>query len=256
MANDNFWGNLGGGLLSGAAGYMQSSQADKDARKKVANAQDPIFQQQQNLSGQAYGTATTMDPNALAKQAYEQSTALTDPGWDAKELATRRLLLKQGQYGVGTNAPVIGPDGTVVAASKNGPMNPQLAALYAAKEQANRKASFESMNQGQEILDRTLKRGGMLSDAAQRRQAQNMSMAPPSKPSLASSLLSGVGKSILSNPGMLKGAGDWLGGLLGGGGGGGMWGSVVPTRQDFVTDWNATMSMPGSLGYSDMDIWI
>lgn len=247
MANDNFWGNIGSGLLSGAAGYYTGKSAEDDAKKKLAAAQGPLFQQQQALAGQAYNTATSMDPTAMAKNRFNEWESLTDAGRVRQEQELQRKLLKQGQLGIASNAPVEGADVT-----PGQPVNPQLAALYAAQAGQKRQAAFDSMNEGQRYLDATLQRGGMLSRDAQAQRAGNLAVQPPSAPSLGSQILGGLGKSVMANPGMLTG----LLGKAGGGGGidmswlyGGIGSPISPLRyEDVLGNMGTSFFSPSNFG--------
>ena len=102
-------------------------------------------------------------------------------------------------------------------------MNPQMAALFAAQQGAKERASYNSMNEGQQYLDNLLNRSGMLQRGAQGAQAagQRALMQVPAKPSLGEQAIRG-GMNVLKDKqgrdailAAIKGAPDFVRNLPG-----------------------------------------
>lgn len=213
MATNDFWGQLGGGLLTAGAGYLGSKSAEKAAEEKRRQAEDPLFQKMEGAAGQSMTLAGGMDPKAHAAERFKAQQALVEPGNEAARLKLMRELQKKGLLGVASSAPVPG----TAPAPGAGPMNPHLAALYAAQEGAKAQSAYGALQEGESYLDRLLERGGMLSKGAQARRAGNLAAAPAKAPSIGTTLLSAIGGSIANNPGMIGQGLDWLTKQFGGG---------------------------------------
>src|SRR3990167_10435871 len=128
--------------------------------------------------------------------------------------------------GVASYAPVPGTTQTPGV-----PINPQLAALYAAQAGAKSRSAYESLGEGERYLDQLLNRGGMLSGRAQSQRAGDFAAQStvPSRPSIKERAVQIGGKllsdpknfkkavsAIQSIPSLFGQAGDWISGWGGG----------------------------------------
>lgn len=211
MATQDFWGNIGSGLLGTGAGYMTTKAGEKDDERRKAASQDPLFMQMQNAAGQSMSLAGNTDPKAHAAERFGAQQALVEPGNKAKELEVLRRLHASGTSGLGSNAPVAG-----TVSTPGQPVNPQLAALYAAQQGAKETASYNSLREGEGYLNNMLSRAGMLSNAGNNRRTQNLAATPSKSPGMGTQLLSGLAGSLMKNPGMLGQGFDAIKSLFGG----------------------------------------
>ncbi len=227
---DQFWGNIGTGLLQTGAGFYADEEARKRGEQRYAQAQGPLYNKMIEQAGKSLDLAGSMDPKAHAQERYDAWTGLQQPGWEEEDLALDRKLYARGQGGIRTHAPVAG-----VRAPEGG-MNPQYAALYAAREKAKEQAAYDSLNQGESYLNNLLNRGTNLQNSATvntgRVQEQRKNI--PSKTSWGEQIATGIMKNpqMISGlfkelPGMLKGAGD-----LFRGGGGNEYTTITPGLDD------------------------
>lgn len=211
---DEFWGNVGTGLLSAGAGFYANEEARKRGEQRYQQAQGPLYNKMIEQAGTSLDLAGSMDPKAHAKERYDAWTNLQKPGWEEEDLAIQRANFARGTSGLSTHAPVSG-----VAAPEGG-MNPRWAAAYAAREKAKEQAAYDSLNQGEAYLNNLLNRGTKLQDAATtntgRVQTQRQNI--PSKTSwgerIATSLMNPqtVQGLIKGLPGMIEGAQKIFGG--------------------------------------------
>ena len=227
----SFWDNIGPGLLETGGNIFLQNRAAQEGEKRLRRAQGPLYDQQQAMAGQALNLARGMDPKAQAAERFAAQQALVAPGNEAELQALMRQLQAKGMTGVASFSPVAGTSNTT-----GQPMNPQMAALFAAQQGAKNQAAFQSLGEGERYLNTLLQRGGMLQQQAQGAQAAGIKArfgdkytGLPAKPSASEMLIKG-GMNILKDPkardmvlsgvkkipGMLGSAGDWISGLFGG----------------------------------------
>lgn len=96
-----------------------------------------------------------MDPKAHAAERLAAQQELLAPQRAAEEANMMRKLQAKGLFGLGSHE-----------GSTSGAQNPFAAALYGARSQADKKAAYESLNEGEAYLDRLLKRSGGMFDYA------------------------------------------------------------------------------------------
>lgn len=191
----SFWDNIGPGLIQTGGNYAINRMGSKDAEDRMRRAQGPLYDQQQRLAGQALNLAQGMDPNAMAADRFKQQQALVAPGNEADLQSLMRQLQAKGMLDVASYGPVAG-----TVSQPGVAMNPQMAALFAAQAGAREKASFDSLREGQDYLDQTLNRAGMLQRQSQgaRASGQQAMLQVPPKPSLGQDILRG-GMGILKD---------------------------------------------------------
>lgn len=209
---DDFWGRAAPGMFDLGVGLYGTSAGSKEASNRLRTAQGPLYDAQMGAAQTALAQAGNMDPQAFAQQRFNQNTALLAGKDAADEQDLLRYLRARGRLGAASFNPGvegITPNGT--------PMNPQLAAFYAARNARDAKLAVDSYDQGQAQIDNYLKRSGMLGQGAAATQASGMAARGqlPSRSKANVALLKGAG-SILKDTGMLKSAGDWLKGAAGG----------------------------------------
>jgi hypothetical protein len=265
MQDQNFWrqpqsggfaqgqnladqGGTAGGMFDTVLGIYGARQGAKGNAEMLRRAQGPLYQQSMDASGRALSNAGSMDPKAAAAERFAAQQALLAGGDQASENELFRRLDKMGMLGASTyegagTDPVSGTKQSWGAGA--GPVNPQMAAFYAARNQRNSQAAYDALNQGEAQIDRQLGRSSNLAQQAgalqnQGLQAQRTQVNPGAKKfnvvkgaaSIAKDL--GLGSSI---GGMFKGAADWLGGATG------LWGGSAPTGSY------------DSYGTGDFDLW-
>lgn len=235
---DEFWGNVGTGLLSAGAGFYADEEARKRGEQRYQQAQGPLYNKMIEQAGKSLDLAGGMDPKAHAQERYNAWTNLQKPGWEEEDLAIKRANYAQGTSGLSTHAPVSG-----VAAPEGG-MNPRWAAAYAAREKAKEQAGYDALNQGEAYLNNLIGRSTKLQGAATtntglvQKQRENI----PSKTSwgekIATSLmnpqtLQGLIKGL---PGMIEGAQNLFGGGAGADAASGWQSSGDPYADPFGND--------------------
>lgn len=233
-----FWDSIGNavpGMLQTGVNFFGQKQAAQGAEDELRKAQGPLYAQTQQMAGNALNMAGSMDPKAAAAERYQAQQNIVAPNEEAQRLKILRELQAKGQTGVASHAPVAGAGGVPgVAGQPGAPINPQLAAFYAAQQAGRNTAAYNSLNEGENQINRMLDRSGMLQKQAQGQQStgQLARRSMPKAPSIGSTLLQGA-SGLLSNPGMMSaiagGAKDLFGGLFGGGG--------LTANPDFGTAW-------------------
>lgn len=184
----SFWDTIGPGMLQLGGGYLGQKMAARRGEDNLRKAQGPLYDQTMGLAGKSLSLAGDMDPQTMAAQRFAQQQALLAPGMEADVQALMRQLAARGQLGVASHGAV---PGTV--ATPGVPMNPQLAALYAAQAGAKANSAYASQREGEDYLNNLLRRSGMLQGQAQtaRSTGQTARNYLPSKPSLGETLLKG-----------------------------------------------------------------
>ena len=221
MAEQSFWDTVGPGLLQTGGNIYLRQKAAQEAEDRLRRAQGPLYNQTQDLAGQTLNLAQGMDPAKMAADRFAQQQAILEPGMQADQLALFRQLQAKGLLNAASFAPVAGTLNTT-----GGPMNPQMAALFAAQQGAKSQAAYQSLGEGQQYLNDLLQRSGMLQGQGQRAQATGQTAMGqiPAKPSIAAQIVGGgmdilkdpsarsaVWNAVKKIPGMLGSAGDWLG---------------------------------------------
>ncbi len=203
----DFWGGTGDflkkagpGMLDFGLGMYSKNAAQKEAAQRLAQAQGPIYQQATNAASGMLTSAGGFDPNAFAADRFKQQQALLDPVYAKQTSDLMSTLRGRGQLGIATYNPGvegITPNGTA--------MNPQLAALFAAQNAQRSKDAYGSLDQGQQYLDKTLDRAGMLQRTAANAQDTGLQAArtQPSRAAANAELLKG-GVGVLKDAGVLK----------------------------------------------------
>lgn len=192
----SFWDTMGPGMLQIGGGYLGQRMAANRAESDLRKAQGPLYDQLMGQAGKSLALAGNMDPQAMAAQRFAQQQALLAPGKEADIQALMRQLVARGQLGVASHGAVAG-----TAATPGVPMNPQLAALYAAQAGATAKSAYDSQREGEDYLNNLLRRGGMLQSQAQNARSTGVDARRymPSKPSVGETLLKG-GMNLLKDP--------------------------------------------------------
>jgi len=225
----SFWDSIGPGLIQTGGNIFLDRAAAKRKEDLLRRAQGPLYDQQQAQAGQALTAAGNLDPNAMAAQRFKQQQELVAPGNEAEKLALFRQLQAKGMLDSASFAPVAGTASTPGVA-----MNPQMAALFAAQAGAKNQAAYQSMGEGQQYLNDTLQRAGMLQNQANSNRASGinaMTAAQINKPTLTEQLLKGgmnilkdprardtLMSSIKNIPDLLKGGASAVSGMFGSGG--------------------------------------
>lgn len=216
IQDPSFWDRLGPGLLQLGGGYLGSRMAARRGESDLRKAQGPLYDQLMGQAGSSLSLAGGVDPSAMAKLRFDEQQALLAPGREADRQQLMRELQKKGLLDVSSYMPV---PGTVAAPGT--PMNPHLAALYAAQEGAKAQSAYGALREGEAYLDNLLKRSGLLQTQAQtaRSTGQVARGYLPSKPSIGETLLKG-GMGVLRDKGardlIASGIGK-VGGLFGSG---------------------------------------
>lgn len=228
----SFWDTMGPGMLQLGGGFVGQRMAANRAEADLRKAQGPLYDKTMNLAGQSLSLAGGMDPQAMAAQRFAQQQALLAPGQEADVQALMRQLAARGQLGVASHGAVAG-----TAATPGVPMNPQLAALYAAQAGAKAKSAYDSQREGEAYLDSLLRRSGMLQGQAQtaRSTGQTARNYMPGKPSIAETLLKG-GMNLLKD----KQVQSAIGGMLG----------------NIRLPWSPATGPAGSSGYFNPEEWM
>ena len=222
----SFWEGLLPGMIQTGAGIYSEKLARDEAQKRLRAAQGPLYQQMQGMAGKSLGLAGSMDPKAMAAERFGAQQDLLAPQFKLDEQSLMRDLQKRGMLGVASHAPVPGTTQTPGV-----PVNPQLAALYAAQAGAKSRSAYESLGEGERYLDQLINRGGMLSRGAMGQRAGDFAAQAtvPPRPSITERVVRTGGK-LLSDPknlqkvigaakslpGLFGSAGNWISGLFGG----------------------------------------
>ena len=193
MAEPSFWDRLGPGLLQTGMGVYGGRQANKADEERLRRAQGPLYDQLMSQAGTSLSAAGSMDPKALGAERFATQQGLLAPGMEAQRAQLMRELQARGQLGTATFQPV---PGTV--ATPGVPMNPQLAALYAAQEGAKAKSAYESLGEGERYLDTLLNRSKSLQGAAQTARSTGAQVTPYKK--TTGGMIAGGLTSLLKDP--------------------------------------------------------
>lgn len=193
-----YWDKLGPGMVDLGLNYFGDLLKKKQTDKMLSTAQGPLYSKLQGAAGAGLDTLGSLDPNAIAKQQFDQQQALMAPGNQAAYLDLMRDLQSKGMLGMASYKPVAG------TASQGGSMNPMLAALFAAQEGARSKAAYEALGEGQKAVTSTVGNITNLSGAGNAAQtsgvgAVNAGLITP-KPSILDTIIKG-GTNAMSKPG-------------------------------------------------------
>lgn len=201
-------GKWGPGLLQGGIGLFNQSNANKEAENRLKQAQGPLYNQTMGAAGNSLNLATSMDPKAMAADRFSAQQGLVQQSNEADIQKLQRELVAKGQSGIASHGAVAGTDPSATGQ----PMNPQLAALYAAQAGAKNKAAYNSLNEGEQYLNNLVNRSGMLQNqaAAQYNNGARQVATLPSKSSQTSSMLN-TGLGFLKDSGLLSSAFSGLG---------------------------------------------
>lgn len=185
---------FGPGLLSTGMNIIGQQQTGKQQRKMLGELRGPQYGAEQALAGKSLALAGSMDPQQMAAQRYTAQQELMAPGEEAQRQDLMRQLQKQGLLGLSSHAAVPG-----VITTPGQAVNPYVAAMLAAQQTQRAKSAYQSLNEGDQYLDRLISRSTSLSApgrAATALAAQTKNLTP--KPSIAQLLLKG-GSAILQN---------------------------------------------------------
>lgn len=217
---DSFWSAAIPGMLNIGTGLYTSNLAMDEAKKRLAAAQGPLFNQANNAASGMLSAATGgFDPQAFATQRFNAQQALVQPKNDADVANMMTALRAKGQLGLGVTNP--GIEGYTPTPGVT--VNPMMAALFAGQSAGRNQAAYNSMGEGQRYIDSLLNRSGMLSRQAQQVQQTGLTANAqvPSRAAQVKQLLSG-GLDVLKNtgitkkiPGLFGDAYDWLGNTTG-----------------------------------------
>ena len=214
--SSSFWDSIGPGLVNTGLGVLRKRYDKKDQDERQRRAQGPLYDQQIGLAGTALNRAASLDPQAVAQERFNAQQALLAEGDRGAEEALMRRLVAQGQSGIASYGGQAGAQQT-----PGQPINPQLAALYAAREARNAQSAFDSLNEGEAQIDRQVQRANTLSGQAENTRATRLPTTP-SRPSTTSQILSGAAKLLQQPnaiPGLFSAVGDIWGSLKGAFGG-------------------------------------
>lgn len=198
----SFWDKVGPGLFDVGVGAFTKNQAQHEASDRLGAAQGPLYQQSMAAAQQQLGMLGNFDPQAFAKQRFDEQQALLDPVYDKQLDDLSRRMFVKGQQGVANYNPGvegITPNGTA--------MNPQLAAFFAAKNAQRSKDAYGAMDQGQKYIDSLINRSGMLQQQAGRVQGAGLEAqrTQPSRAAANGEILRGV-SGVLKDAGIYKDA--------------------------------------------------
>lgn len=216
MMDQDFWRRAEKGvpgMFDLGAGLYGMNAGQKEGQQRLNAAQDPLYRQASTASGAALTAAGNMDPRAAAAERFNAQSGLLAGKDSADEASLMRMLHAKGMLGAASFNPGVegvNPTGT--------PMNPQMAAFYAARGGRDARMAADSLDFGDNQVDRMLKRSGMLGDQAANRQRSGIAAQGmiPSRTAANVNLLKGVGD-VMKNTGVLKDVGglfgkgyDWL----------------------------------------------
>lgn len=225
------------GLFDFGTGLYGMRAGRREADQRLRATQDPYYQQASAAAGDVLTRAGSMDPKAAAAERFAAQQGLLAGSDAASEDQLMRMLHSRGMLGVANFNPdsktplVPGFDPATMGVGKSAvAMNPHMAAFYAARGGRDARMAADSLNAGEQQLDRELKRAGMLNDQAVARQRANVETQKliPSRAASTMNLLKGT-TGILKDTGVMKDLGglfgkgfDWLGGATG------LWGGAEP----------------------------
>lgn len=201
----SWWDQFGPGLLSTGINYFGQQQTNKQQRQLLGELRGSQYGAEQALAGKSLALAGSMDPKQMAAERYGSQQALMAPGEEAQRQDLMRQLQKQGLLGLSSHAAVPG-----VVTTPGQAVNPYVAAMLAAQQTQRAKSAYQSLDEGQQYLDKLINRSTSLSApgrAATATAAYNKMLTP--KPSLSQLLLKGA-SGILQNPQMRDGVWDLL----------------------------------------------
>jgi hypothetical protein len=240
-------GGAAGGMFDTVLGLYGARQGAKGNEEMLRRAQGPLYQQSMGAAGQALTNAGNMDPKAAAQERFNAQQALLKGSDQASENELFRRLHSMGMLGASTfegagTDPVSGTRQSWGADA--GAVNPQMAAFYAARNARNSRAAYDSLNEGEQQIDRQLGRSSRLASQANSLQnqgltAQRTQVNPGAKKFNVASGAAKIAKDLGitgSIGGMLSGGIDWLGDATG------LWGGGSTGSYD-------------SYGTGDFDLW-
>ena len=219
-----FWNKAGPGLLDFGLGLYSRNAAQKEAAQRLAQARGPVYDQATAGASGMLSAAGNFDPQSFAADRFKAQQALVAPVQQKQQEDLIRSLRAKGQLGISTYNPGvegITPNGT--------PMNPQLAAFFAAQNAQRSKDAYGSLGEGQQYLNGILDRAGMLQRTAANAQSTGLEgvRTQPSRATSNAELIrgglgvlkdSGILKDVVGRvPGMISGGIDWMKNLFGGG---------------------------------------
>jgi len=218
---DEFWDRSGPGMLGLGVGLYNRHQAEREARKRLAGAQGPLFQSAMTGAQGMLGQLGALNPDALAADRFNAQEALL-AGPQAKDLADlQRTLYAKGMLGTANYNP--GIEGIEPGML----MNPHMAAFYAARNADRAKRAAGALDQGQRYADNLVTRASNLQGLAGNTQGTGLAAArtQSSRAYGNAKLLKGAMGILKDNPKILSriggmlgdvfgGVGDWLGGLF------------------------------------------
>ena len=205
----SFWENVAPGAVQAGVGMLSQRDAQREAEERLRRAQGPLYDATLSQAGKSLSLAGSMDPAAAARDRFNQQQALLAPGYDRDMQNLQRMATLRGQSGISSYSPVPGTQQVPGGA----PINPQMAALLAAQSGEKAQSAYNSLNQGEQQLDRLISRSGMLQGQAQGQRSTGqaaMSQIPVKKSFLSQVLgnqntIGMLGKGL----GWLLGDGDW-----------------------------------------------
>lgn len=214
MDFNQFWNNMGPGLLNLGVGAYDAYNAKKTAQQRLAASQTPFVNTAASGATGMLNSAVNMSPDAAAADRFNAQEALL-AGPQAKDLADlQRSLYAKGMLGAANYNP-----GVQGIAPGTTAMSPQLAAFYAAQNADRAKRATMAMDQGQQFQTNQINNAAALqraSQGAQTAQLNNLSKVP-SNAGITSQLLQGAVGMLGKNPGIIKDLWNWGSGLFGGG---------------------------------------
>ena len=213
------------GLFGAGLGIYGQRREQTGREKLLRRAQGPLYDQQQALAGKSLALAGSMDPKAAAAERFAAQQGLVAPSNEAEMNNLMQMLQKNGLLGLSSYSAVPG-----TAQTPGQPVNPYVASLLAAQAGAKSKSAFQSLEEGEQQLDRLVNRSGALQGGAQGAQAANLralsaAQIPARKAGIGDILTKG-GLKILQDPRARGQVWDYakkipglFSGLFGGGGG-------------------------------------
>jgi len=210
----SFWENVAPGAVQAGVGMLSQRDAQREAEERLRRAQGPLYDATLSQAGKSLSLAGSMDPAAAARDRFNQQQALLAPGYDRDMQNLQRMATLRGQSGISSYSPVPGTQQVPGGA----PINPQMAALLAAQSGEKAKSAYDSLNQGEQQLDRLISRSGMLQNQAQgqRSTGQAAMSQIPVKKSPLTQILGGL-PGLLGNKDTMGMLGKGFGWLTGGG---------------------------------------
>jgi hypothetical protein len=220
MDDGQFWKRMDAGMpgmIGAGLGIWSGNQLAKGNAELLNRAQSPLYKQSMAASGQALANAGNMDPKAAAQERFNAQQQLLAGQDTADENALFRRLNAMGMLGAASHE-----SASLNPAAGGGPINPQMAAFYAARNQRNAQSAYDSLREGEGMIDNQLRRSGML--ASQAGGLQNSGLAAQRtqvNPGAKNASLAKAGYNMLKDTGLLKDAGgmlrsgaSWLGDLF------------------------------------------